>query len=444
MGGRLLWLCLLGSLLCISQAKNKTCLTSASTCAECINSGRECGWSMDPLCKTRCNTMKEHQRAGCAKSQVYNPKCEILIKRNKTAYGHSNFLEPQHLSLKLRPEESLVFALKITTPRHQPELMLEATALPEAVNITFKKISSGNPMVFQVRVKAGKCPHNEDSNQPQNKTGPWSVEIKPSGFSQSAKLEIDLECQCECQNNQEPDSPACDGHGTLVCGVCLCQPPYSGSHCEIDLESTKSDASCRSGPAEPVCSGRGLCDEGFCICNKRDNPNEMYFGQFCECSNFNCPYKNGRVCNGRGICQCDQCICENDWGNTDCSCKMNPASCMSENQLICNARGVCECGTCVCIPPFTGPTCESCPTCQHRCQEYASCVECRVFGTERCATECSDYTVTLVDTKDDVPTPLCRMISQKDSCFFHFSYSRSSSSSQLTVAKTKECPAMFT
>ncbi|XP_055084194.1 integrin beta-1-like [Periophthalmus magnuspinnatus] len=330
---------------------------------------------MDPLYKTRCNTMKMLQRAGCTSSQVYNPRGELTIKRNVPADARSIFLEPQQLSLNLRPGVNLVFSLKITTPRYQPDLTLETTAVPETVNITFKEISSENPMVFEVKVKADKCPSNDDSNQPQNKTGPWSVDIKTNIFPQSVNLDISLDCQCECLNKQELNSPACNGHGRLVCGVCLCQMPYSGSYCQTDSTSTMNDDYCRSGPNAPVCSGRGFCEEGFCICEKRQNPNEKYFGQFCECSNFDCPYNNGRICGGRGMCQCGQCICEGDWAGEDCSCTMDSAPCMAENQMICSGRGTCVCGRCNCEPPYTGPTCEFCPTCQNRCQDNASCVE---------------------------------------------------------------------
>ncbi|XP_072316897.1 integrin beta-1-like [Eucyclogobius newberryi] len=446
---RLLYLCVLGSLLCPSQGKNQSCLTSASTCDECIQSGPECGWCMDPLTKTRCNTMKRLQRAGCTRSQVYNPRGELTIKRNEPADGRLILLQPQELSVNLRPGVSLDFTLRITTTRHQliNELMLETTSEPEGVNITFKKVSTANSLVFVVNVKADKCSSNNDSNQSQNQTGPWSVDIKPSGLPQSAKLKINLECQCDCLNKQEPDSPECNTHGTLVCGVCLCQKPYSGSTCQTGIDSmdSMSDAFCRTRPNAPVCSGKGFCEEGFCVCEKPHDPNEIYSGQFCECNNFDCPYNNGRHCGGHGTCECGQCNCEEGWAGDDCSCTMDAAPCMAENQMICSGRGLCNCGRCRCDPPYNGPTCEFCPTCQNRCQEHASCAECRVFGAERCEAECRDYSVTIVDTKENVPTPLCKMISQKDSCLFYFSYSSSSSAGRLTVAKTKECPrATFT
>lgn len=58
----------------------------------------------------------------------------------------------------------------------------------------------------------------------------------------------------------------------------------------------------------------------------------------------------------------------------------------------------------------------------------------------RCETECQAYYVKLVDTKDDLPGPLCKMMSREDHCFYYFSYSRSAPYAFMTVAKATECP----
>lgn len=52
---------------------------------------------------------------------------------------------------------------------------------------------------------------------------------------------------------------------------------------------TPDDSRCRAGPDSPVCSDNGVCVDGFCECRAREIPQERYSGQFCECSNFNCP-----------------------------------------------------------------------------------------------------------------------------------------------------------
>lgn len=359
-----------------------------------------------------------------------------MILRNLPADGRSILLQPQDLSVTLRPGVSHAFQLTLTTSSDQPnELMLETTSVPEAFNITLRQISTTNPAVFEVTLKADKCPSKDGSNPSQNKTGPWSIHIKPSGFSQITKVEVSLECNCECLNKPEPNSPECDTHGTRVCGLCLCQEPYSGYYCQTN------DNFCRPKPLAPVCSGRGICNNNLCVCNKPSNANEKYYGRFCECSDFECLRDNGSLCGGRGRCECGQCICDEAWTGEVCSCTMDTAPCMASNQMICNGHGMCQCGVCRCEPPYFGPNCESCPTCENLCQKHMRCAECRVFETARCDSECGELTVNLVDAKGDLPTtPLCKMISRKDSCFIYFSYSGSSFNGRLTVAKMKECP----
>lgn len=431
---RMLSLIVLVSFPFVIWAKTPTCLKSATTCEECIQSGPDCGWCMDPKSAPFCDTAEMLHSGLC--SQVYDPRGDLLILRNHQADGRSFFLAPQEFSITLRPGVSQTFHLTLSTSSDQPdnEPVLETTTAPEAFNITLKKILNGNPSIFEVTLKADKCP-SKDLNQSQNETGPWSVHIKPMGISQVTKLNVSVECNCDCLNKPEPRSPQCNNRGTRVCGLCLCQEPYSGDTCRTN------DDYCRPKPQDPVCSGRGICDNNFCVCNKHQDNSQNYFGQYCECSNSDCPWFNGRLCGGRGSCECGQCVCDEGWTGDACACTMDSAPCMADNQMICNGHGFCECGVCRCEPPFHGPTCESCPTCESRCQKHMRCAECRVFETVRCDNECRELTVNLVDVIEDVPTtPLCKMMSRKDSCFIYFSYAGSSTNGQLTVAKTKECP----
>lgn len=47
-----------------------------------------------------------------------------------------------------------------------------------------------------MNVEATRClSDSDDSNQTKNRTGPWSVDITPRGFSMSVTLEIALECE---------------------------------------------------------------------------------------------------------------------------------------------------------------------------------------------------------------------------------------------------------
>ncbi|KAF0045229.1 hypothetical protein F2P81_001758 [Scophthalmus maximus] len=256
--------------------------------------------------------------------------------------------------------------------------------------------------------------------------------------------------QCECTGSREESSAACSGHGALMCGQCECNEFYTGQRCQMDIDSvfSQSEDFCRAGPNAPVCSGRGQCVASSCECEPRANPQERYSGQFCECSNFDCPYNDDRICGGHGKCECGHCICDDDWTSEDCSCSLETASCMATNQQLCNGRGMCQCGNCKCEPPYAGPTCESCPTCQNTCQQHVECVECRVFGTgkkkDRCDQECSNLSVTMVETRDEMPKPretlkFCQMISPDDSCVLYYTLSHTPSGGQATVVRTKEC-----
>ncbi|XP_056237792.1 integrin beta-1-like [Seriola aureovittata] len=365
MAVKLLCLFLLLAVLYPSWAKEQTCLISASSCDECIQSGPECAWCTTPHSHIRCNTVKELQRAGCHQSYAYNPQGTVQVVKNDSSTEPTDakalFLQPQELSLHLRPGVSQSFPLTITMPTDQPvpELTMDTSNVPAGVNITFSGVTTGNPLLVQVNLEVAQCPSNSDDST-QNRTGPWSVHVKPRGFSLSVKLEITLECQCDCTRNREENSPRCSSHGALVCGQCQCYNPHIGKLCQWDVDSffSSDEDFCRWGPNAPVCSGRGRCVVDFCECEKRENPQERYSGQFCECSNFDCPYSNNQICGGHGQCECGQCICDNDWIGEGCNCSLDTASCMATNQQLCNGKGMCQCGRCKCEPPYKGPTCE--------------------------------------------------------------------------------------
>ncbi|XP_047455357.1 integrin beta-1-like [Mugil cephalus] len=435
-------LCLLLALLCPCWAKEQPCRKSATSCDECVQSGPDCAWCTVPNGRTRCHTSERLRRAGCLKRHMYNPRGRVeVVKNDSVTDGTALFLQPQEFSVHLRPGVSQSFPISVTVPPEQPvtDLTMDTSSVPAGVNISFGSIIKGNPLLIKVSVEAAQCPSSDRISY-----GPWSVHITPRGFSQSVKLEITLECQCNCEGTREENSPACSGHGDLVCGQCECQKPYVGEQCQTDSDSlfSEDDSSCRSGPNDPVCSNRGKCVGGFCECEQRENPKERFSGQFCECSNFDCPYFNNRICGGNGRCECGNCVCDDGWTNEDCSCSMETASCMGGNQMLCNGRGICQCGLCQCDPPYTGPTCEHCPDCVGTCQKHAACVECRAFGTgpktNTCDSDCGYLTVTVVDKERDVPTTngLCKMRNEDD-CVLYYSVSGGPSGGRATAAK--EC-----
>ncbi|XP_068179626.1 integrin beta-1-like [Antennarius striatus] len=448
---KLLCLFLLLVLISHSCTKKQTCPKSASNCDECIQSSPKCVWCASPSFSIRCNTLKGLQRAGCPKQYMYNPQSGVEVLKNESSTepmsAEAPFLQPQELSLRLRPGASQSFPLTITMPTDQPvtELKMDISPLPAGVNITLTTIDNRNPMVVQVNVGNVHCASGSVKEM-QNRTGPWSFYITPRQFPMSVKLNITLECQCGCTRDREEYSLGCSGHGALVCGRCECYSPYVGQQCQTDAYFSLDERACRSGPNAPLCSGRGKCVEGFCECDNREKPEEKYSGQFCQCSNFDCPRFQNRICGGHGKCQCGNCVCDDDWMGEDCSCSMETATCMAYNQMLCNGRGSCQCGTCMCTPPYMGATCEDCPTCIGVCQQHRDCVECRAFGTgrkkNRCDEECGYLTVRMVELKQEITEPLCSMRSREDSCIFHYTYSRTPSGGQLIVLRDRDCPRM--
>lgn len=106
------------------------------------------------------------------------------------------------------------------------------------------------------------------------------------------------------------------------------------------------------------------------------------------------------------------------------------ANCNSSNGTVCNEKGTCDCGICKCEEPYSGPTCEECPTCPSPCEIYKGCVGCKIFGTgELSAMECiihCDYIASYfpVDQSDfdsaiDDDKILCRTLNE-DYCMESF------------------------
>lgn len=96
-------------------------------------------------------------------------------------------------------------------------------------------------------------------------------------------------------------SDNCRGNGTLVCGVCSCNEGFYGKQCECEgneagAENAAAMADCRpNNETGEICSGHGDCKCGVCDCAKRPNPQEVFYGKYCECDNFSCKRSEGLV-----------------------------------------------------------------------------------------------------------------------------------------------------
>ncbi|XP_037538346.1 integrin beta-1 [Nematolebias whitei] len=345
------------------------------------------------------------------------------------------------------------------------EVILENSKLPEGVSLSYKSIcknnvvgtsengrkcsniSIGDEVHFEISVQSLKCPSHGK---------PETITIKLLGFTEEVEVVLNFICDCQCAAAGVPNSPACDGgSGTLECGACKCNDGRIGQFCECskdDVRTDDMDANCRKDNGTDICSNNGECVCGTCICKKRENPAEVYSGQFCECDNFNCDRSSNKLCGGHGRCECRVCVCDNNYTGSACDCSMDNSTCIAKNGQICNGRGNCECGICKCTDTkFQGPTCEVCPTCPGVCAEHKDCVQCLAFNTgekkESCKQECKNFNLIKVSERESLPQPtddppraICKERDEND-CWFYFTYSIRDDVKEVHVLNKLECPA---
>ncbi|XP_075900633.1 integrin beta-1-like isoform X2 [Nelusetta ayraudi] len=341
------------------------------------------------------------------------------------------------------------------------EVILENSRLPEGVSISYRSIckngvegtgengrkcsniSIGDEVFFKISIKADKCPAKGKSE---------TIKIKPLGFTEEVEVVLNFICDCQCASQGEPFSSKChEGNGTFECGACKCNEGRIGRVCECSRDQGQTedlDAKCRKDNGTDICSNNGDCVCGTCECKKRENPAEIYNGQYCECDNFNCDRSNNKLCGGHGQCVCRVCNCDANYTGSACDCSLDESTCIAKNGQLCNGRGSCECGICKCSDAkFQGPTCEVCPTCPGICIEHKDCVQCLAFE-EKCSQNCSNYHVVKVKDQDKLPQPNdqnfplrhCKVRDEND-CWFIYTYAVRNNTKEVYVLETLECPA---
>ena len=335
-----------------------------------------------------------------------------------------------------------------------------------------KGLRVGDTVTFEANIEITSCPRNPDEwNQ--------TIQIYPVGLNDALMIDLEMICECDCEKpwNEEPNSLHCEGRGTFECGICSCFGNYYGRRCECDAKDSdpaKEEQSCIKGNDTKVCSGRGVCRCvndyyllkscfvtfqhfllfrcGECECYKRENPEDIVSGKYCDCDNFSCDRYDGKVCSGpdHGVCVCGTCQCKDDWTGSDCSCRKSNIDCIDpKTGKECNERGNCICGMCECVAKddeqYTGQYCEECPTCKSQCETYKECVQCQIFQTgpldeEQCS-RCNIRTIETAEIDVKEGETLCVFIDDDD-CKFQFKYGYDDKDDVVYVIaqKTKDCP----
>ncbi|XP_073833072.1 position-specific antigen beta subunit myospheroid isoform X2 [Musca autumnalis] len=315
----------------------------------------------------------------------------------------------------------------------------------------------GDIVTFNAKIVVTSCPADPAE---------WkqTIQIYPVGINESLVVDLEMLCSCDCERpgsaGYELNSPQCNNHGKLMCGICDCDDMHFGHSCECsnnEIHPEKiNDYGCRADNTSAVdCSGRGTCLCGVCDCEKRANPEEVISGRFCECDNFSCERHEQQLCSGpdHGTCECGQCVCKPGWSGSGCNCKTSNESCYPPGGgEICSGRGECVCGKCECKSTeegrFSGDHCEYCPTCTGRCHELKDCTQCQVYRTgplkdeEDCRTNCTLFTpievekVEIDETKNEY---LC-IFYDEDDCKFKFKYREEDNKIIVTAQTERECP----
>lgn len=314
----------------------------------------------------------------------------------------------------------------------------------------------GSTITFDIDVEVKSCPkRSSEYNQ--------TIQIYPVGLNEALLVDLEIICECDCEKpwNIEEHSKKCNEHGSLICGVCVCDPFRYGRNCECDAKETdpaKDLLGCYRGNETRVCSGRGVCMCGLCECQQRkDRPDMRIYGKHCECDNFSCFHHNSQICSGpdHGTCECGVCQCNKDWTGPACECLKSTDNCIDpKSKKICAGHGECVCGECRCTQTedrqYTGKYCEECPACPTMCEQYKDCVRFTTFGTGPLTKEegalCRNSTfsienVTKLEIQDDEVH--CIFIDDDD-CRYQFKYKLiPTDTSEVTIIHAldqKDCP----
>nr|WEL12718.1 integrin beta 1B [Halisarca dujardinii] len=247
------------------------------------------------------------------------------------------------------------------------------------------RVTIGETITIDVKVEVTQC-------TPEIIQG-RTLNIRTSIFG-DITVEIRGVCECPCRGTQMENSTQCSGQGSLVCGLCECNPGRLGDRCECADGGLNPTLVCKNGPNMLPCSGpnAGDCVCGQCICRTgiNNNPEFMYSGEMCQCNNFQCGVDTrGRLCSGFGECTCNGvCVCEPGYSDDICQCRPEEECRAAPSDMeFCSGQGTCNCGDCTCNEGYGGTHCATCTDANicgpEQCQRYDACTSCLFYINNR-------------------------------------------------------------
>ncbi|XP_064617978.1 integrin beta-1-like [Liolophura sinensis] len=413
----------------------RTC-RQQKTCGQCQAASPECAWCSDENYEwNRCDRRDYHFR--CQRQNVVNHTSSISQDRARPIGGRV-LISPQYLQAVLykgRPAPIKVRVKVTSSDVRRRRISLRQRAV-EGVTVTVSSDCHG----FQAsnnncpRIRLGEIVEFTLTLTVERCQGRQRMRLgSPGARGRAIRVDITPKCSCDCESQTSSDDTRCSENGRFSCGECQCYRGWYGERCECSSQEGDPRAGCMASQnATRECSGRGDCLCGQCRCHTDSSERFRYYGRFCECNDFACPFHDGQMCGGasRGRCLCNRCICNDGWRGEGCELSADTASCRARNGQICNNHGLCLGGVCRCDGNFRGPTCEECPTCMGRCEELKNCVMCFGYQSgplsrQQCNAQCSDITMNIVDVVNpDAGANLCSFVDDSDGSFFFFNYRR--------------------
>ncbi|KAG9340268.1 hypothetical protein JZ751_021711, partial [Albula glossodonta] len=148
------------------------------------------------------------------------------------------------------------------------------------------------------------------------------------GSDEELHITVETLCDCDCRDEEER-SPHCSGNGTLSCGQ-RCECPQE----EYDDLVLTLDTSCRQANDTELCSGHGTCVCGQCVCQGH------YTGDYCHCDPTSCSRYDNLICGGHGWCNCGVCDCDPEFTGVACQCSALTDQCLAEDGVVlCSGHG---------------------------------------------------------------------------------------------------------